>query len=78
MPKKTAPTDASVIEQTSVAAEKADPTLLGVGVPLNLTLSSVKTVVEAWKETFVALREAVITKYKKKEGEAASSTVASA
>jgi hypothetical protein len=38
----------------------------------------VKTVVEAWKETFVALREAVITKYKKKEGEAASSTVASA
>ena len=77
MPKKTAPTDAAVTE-TSVSVEKADPTLLGVGVPLNLTLSSVKTVVDAWKETFVALREAVIAKYKKKESESAPTTVASA
>jgi hypothetical protein len=77
MPKKTAPTDAAVTVETS-AADKADPTLLGVGVPLNLTLSSVKTVADAWKATFVALREAVVTKYKKKEAETASSNVASA
>ena len=77
MPKKTAATEAAVNEETSASAEKADPTLLGVGVPLNLTLSSVKTVVDAWKATFLALREAVVAKYKKKEGESASTTVAS-
>jgi hypothetical protein len=78
MPKKTAATEAAVTEETSASAEKADPTLLGVGVPLNLTLSSAKTVADAWKETFLALREVVVAKFKKKESEAVPTPVASA
>jgi hypothetical protein len=77
MPKKTAPTDAVVTEETS-SADKADPTLLGVGVPLNLTLSSAKVVADAWRETFLALREVVLAKLKKKETDSASTPVASA
>jgi len=50
--------------------ERPDPMLLGVSVPLNLTISATKQIVDAWKECFVALSAAI----KARTGEKAAIT----
>jgi hypothetical protein len=51
----------------STESAKGDPTLLGVGLPLTVTLDAAKTVFEAWKASLLALRAKVEEKLKKKE-----------
>src|SRR3712207_2677198 len=48
-------------------ATKSDPTLLGVGLPVTVTLEAAKTVFTAWKASFLALKSAVEEKLKKKD-----------
>ncbi len=45
---------------------KADPTLLGVGLPVSVTVDAAKTVFAAWKDSGLALKSAVEEKLKKK------------
>jgi hypothetical protein len=74
MPKKVVPSDvaseAAATSAETAPAEKADPVVLGVGVPLNLTLSSAKVVVSAWKDFALALKTALEEKLKKPEAAA--------
>lgn len=42
--------------------ERADPTVLGVSVPLNLTISATKQIVDAWRECLIALTAAIKTR----------------
>jgi hypothetical protein len=50
-----------------VEALSADPTLLGVNLPVSVTLDAAKTVFAAWKSSFLALKTAIEEKLKKKE-----------
>jgi hypothetical protein len=61
-------TSAPVSEAPAVAeAPKADPTLLGVGLPLTVTVDAAKTVFAAWKASLLALKTAIEEKLTKKE-----------
>lgn len=75
MAKKSA---APVSEAPAAAEPKADPTLLGVGLPVQVTVEAAQTVFSAWKESLLALKVAVEDKVKKKEAPAASSSVSEA
>jgi hypothetical protein len=66
MAKKAASSAATEASTEAPSVEKADPTLLGVHVPLNVTFTAAKTVAEAWKECFIGLRGAVQEKIAKK------------
>ena len=79
MAKKTA-APASEAPATSEAT-KADPTLLGVGLPVSVTVDAAKTVFAAWRDSGLALKSVVEEKLKKKpaaETPAADAPVATA
>jgi hypothetical protein len=75
MPKKSA---AAMSEAPAVVEPKTDPTLLGVGLPVKVTVDAAQTVYAAWKESLLALRGAVEDKVKKKPAPSASSSVSEA
>jgi hypothetical protein len=58
-----APSEAIVeAEESAPAPEPADPTLLGVQVPLTVTFAAVRQVADAWRRCFTELRAAARAK----------------
>ncbi len=48
--------------ETEGVLERPDPMLLGVSVPLNLTILATRQIIDAWRECFVALSAAIKTR----------------
>jgi hypothetical protein len=58
---------AAPVSEAPAAEAPKDPVLLGVGLPVNVTLDAAKTVFTAWKASLLALKAAVEEKLKKKD-----------